>query len=129
MQGGEVQAQANGSTSSLQTVKLPQLYTATLPNQFTRPPAVEVTLPQLISPVDNAAISQNSSAIGCPSDPNKGFGYQIFLDWTNSSSPNGIDTYQLIVRNKRSRTPLLNIFVEGTEFTQTNCNSVVIEGT
>ena len=128
VQGGEVQAQANGSTSSLQTVKLPRLYTARPPNQFTRPPAVDVTLPQLISPVDNEAILQNSSAIGCPPDPDKGFGYQIFLDWTNSSSPNGIDTYQLIVRNKRSRIPLLNIFVEGTEFTQTNCNSVVIDG-
>lgn len=93
------------------------------------PPAEEVIvrLPLLLTPVNKDAIEQNNPSIGCPLDRFSGYGHRIFFDWTDSSSPNGIRGYHLFVRNINATLPLIDTFVLESEYTDTSCNSFVID--
>ena len=87
---------------------------------------VEVTTPVLLTPINNDTIQQNNPSIGCPIGPFSGFGFRIFYDWSDSSSPNGIMGYHLFVMNINAMFPLIDIFVLDSDFTFTSCNSFVV---
>jgi hypothetical protein len=61
------------------------------------PTSNRVSTPILISPDNNAIIIQNDPDIGCPYDPDSGYGYRIFFDWTDSDSLFGIKQYSIFV--------------------------------
>lgn len=86
-----------------------------------------VSVPTLITPINNVVIQQNNPDSGCPSDPIRGFGYTILFDWTNSSSRYGIAGYYLFVKNKTASLPIVDTFVTTSEFTKTNCGGGVID--
>ena len=88
---------------------------------------VNVAAPVLLTPVNNEAIPQNNPNIGCPFVPFRGYGHEIHFDWTDSDSPNGISGYHLFVMNINGVIPLIEMFVEDSEFTLTGCNDFVID--
>jgi len=88
---------------------------------------VNVTTPDLLTPVNNDAVPQNNPNIDCPFNPFRGYGYEIFFDWTDSDSPNGISGYRLLVMNLNALIPLIDMFVEDSELTFTSCNSFLID--
>lgn len=88
---------------------------------------VNVAAPVLLTPVNNDAIPQNNPNIGCPFVPFRGYGHEILFDWTDSGSPNGIKGYHLFVMNINAVIPLIDMFVEDSEFTFTGCNDFVID--
>ena len=77
--------------------------------------------------MNNAVIRQNDSTISCTFHPLTGHGYRLRFDWTDASSPSGIEGYELIVRKARSLAPLIDTFVTDSEFTRTACNLVVLD--
>ncbi len=86
-----------------------------------------VSVPTLITPINNVAITQNDPNIGCPPHPTRGFGSRIFFDWTDSSSPNGIAGYHIFAKHQNAQFPIVDTFVTASEFTTTRCNSFVID--
>lgn len=90
------------------------------------PPLDFVSVPELISPINNAIIEQNNPDTGCPFDPDRGFGYKIFYDWTDSTSPNGVETYGLNFIND-SKTSISRS-TTSSEHTEIQCNTFVGEG-
>jgi len=86
-----------------------------------------VSTPELLIPIESLVITQNNPNIGCPPDPDRGFGYSIFFDWTDSNSPNGIKGYHLFATNINAMFPIIDIFVLDSNFTETSCNSFVID--
>ncbi|MDA2930597.1 DUF11 domain-containing protein, partial [Acidobacteria bacterium AH-259-O06] len=121
------QVQQTGSGYALRTVELLELYRDQPSNPVSKPPPPELPPPELITPIENAVIPQNDPNIDCPFDPTRGSGYQIFLDWTDSSAPSGIDGYELLVKNANSPELLVETFVKSSQFTRTNCNLAVID--
>jgi len=91
------------------------------------PPVANVTIPILLTPINDEIIQQNNPNIGCPFDPTRGFGWRIFFDWTDTSSPNGIKGYHLFATNINAMFPIIDIFVPDSNFTETSCNSFVID--
>lgn len=85
------------------------------------------TTPILLEPINNQGIEQNNPDIGCPFLENFGFGSQIFFDWTDSESPNGIAGYEIFVIGGNAVFPIVDTFVTESEFTRTSCNSFVID--
>ena len=81
----------------------------------------------LLTPINNEIIQQNNPNIGCPFDPTSGFGFRISYDWTDASSPNGINGYHLFVKSMTAMFPLIDIFVLDSNFTDTSCNTFVID--
>jgi len=90
------------------------------------PPLDFVSVPELISPINNAIIEQNNPDTGCPFDPDRGFGYKIFYDWTDSTSPNGIEIYALNFINDLKTS--INRITTSSEFTEIQCNTFIGEG-
>lgn len=86
-----------------------------------------VTTPTLIEPIENQIIQQNNPDIGCPFLNNRGFGFEIFFDWSDSESSNGISGYQLFVMGSNATIPLIDTFVTESEFTDLGCNGFVID--
>jgi len=86
-----------------------------------------VFTPILITPINNEIIIQNNPDTGCPSDTPVGSGYSIFFDWTDSSSPNGISGYQLVVKRKSAPLLLIDTFVTVSEFDFLACSSFVTD--
>lgn len=89
--------------------------------------AVNVTTPLLLTPINNDAVQQNNSSIGCPLDPFRGYGLRIFFDWTDSDSPNGIKGYHIFVMRTGATLPIIDTFVSESEYTDTSCNAFVID--
>jgi hypothetical protein len=90
------------------------------------PTSNRVTTPILITPEINAVIIQNDSNIGCPYDPDQGYGYRIFFDWTDSSSPFGIKRYGIFVSGKDISTQtLLTESLTKSEFEFIACNQFI----
>jgi len=87
----------------------------------------DITTPILIEPIDNQAIKQNNPDIGCPFSENFGFGHEIFFDWTDSESPNGIVGYEIFAIGGNAIFPIIHTFATESEFTDTSCNSFVID--
>jgi hypothetical protein len=85
------------------------------------------TKPELITPINTVSIIQNDSTSGCPLDPTKGYGYEIFFDWTDSDSPNGISGYRLHVQHKDSQYPIVDTFVTTSDYTYTSCNGFITD--
>jgi len=83
--------------------------------------------PILIEPINNQAVKQNDPNIGCTFSPNRGFGFEIFFDWTDSESSNGISGYHLFVIGPNATIPLIDAFVNESEFTFTSCNTFIID--
>ena len=90
------------------------------------PPPANVTTPILLTPINDAIIQQDNPNIGCPFDPTFGFGYRIFFDWTDASSPNGINGYYLFVKKMTATIPIVDLFVLDSNYTHTSCNSYII---
>lgn len=90
-------------------------------------PAITVTTPSLLAPVNEELIQQNNPNIECNFDPLRGYGHEIFFDWEDSDSPNGIKGYRLIVKNSGSTIPVIDEFVPDSEYTDTRCNSFVMD--
>jgi len=90
------------------------------------PPLDFVSVPELISPINNAIIEQNNPDTGCPFDPDRGFGYRIFYDWTDSTSPNGIKSYVISFNNEFGN--LVSTTTTPSEFTDIQCNTFIGEG-
>ena len=86
-----------------------------------------VTVPTLITPINNVAIKQNNPDSGCPPDPTLGFGLIILFDWTNSNSRYGIAGYHLFAKGKNASLPIVDTFVATSELTWTNCGGFVID--
>ena len=78
-------------------------------------------------PINNAVVQQNDPATGCSLNPTSGYGSRIFFDWTDSTSPNGIQGYQLYFINSRATIPRIDTFVAKSEFIEIECNSFVID--
>jgi len=95
------------------------------------PPPEIVSTPDLLTPIDNTVIEQNNANIGCPNDPTSGFGFEIFFDWTDSSSPNGIIGYHILAQSAittlEGEIEPIVAFVETSEFTEVNCNAFVAD--
>lgn len=89
--------------------------------------AALVSVPTLLTPIDNAVIQQNVAASGCPANPTRGFGLRIAFDWTDASSTNGILRYQLTVTPAGAASPTTDTYVDKSEFTYISCNSFVID--
>ena len=85
-------------------------------------------IPELLSPVDNAVIQQNDPTSGCSLNPSRGYGLQIFFDWTDSSSANGVVGYELFVKKDTATLPIVSTLVGSSEFAHTSCNSFVTDG-
>lgn len=85
-----------------------------------------VSAPELLTLINNGIITQNNPNIGCPPDPNGGFGFSIFFDWTDSISPNGISGYHLHVE-KSEALILIDTFVINSEFEFLSCNDFVTD--
>ena len=85
------------------------------------------TTPTLISPINNATISQNDPTIGCPSHPTRGFGYLVKFDWTDATSPHGIAGYEIFAKARTAQFPIVDTFVVPSEFTRASCNVFVID--
>lgn len=100
-------------------------------DSFTEDPppeqAVNVTIPVLLTPINHDVIEQNNPSIGCPLDPVRGYGHRIIFDWTDSDSPNGIKGYHIFVMRTGATLPIINTFVPNSEYTDTSCNSFVID--
>jgi hypothetical protein len=93
------------------------------------PPTDLVSAPELISPINNAIIEQNNPDTGCPFDPDRGYGYRIFYDWTDSTSPNGIKEYFLRIEKRRNGfTSETRKFTTSSEYTDIQCNDFRDEG-
>lgn len=90
-------------------------------------PQPTVTRPSLLTPINNETIEQNNPNIGCPFSPTAGYGHEIFFDWTDSSSPNGIKGYHLFVKNLNAINPVFSGFVLDSDFTLTSCNAFVVD--
>ena len=90
-------------------------------------PDANVSAPVLLTPVDNVMVAQNNPSIGCPFHPFRGYGYRAYFDWTDSDSPNGIRGCHLYVIQINGIFPLIDIFVEESEYTDTKCNTFVID--
>jgi len=88
------------------------------------PPSDTLTL---IEPINNQVIQQNNPDIGCPFLENRGFGFEVFFDWTDSSSPNGISGYFLTFGSTGATIPPTPIFVVESEFSDLACNGFVID--
>lgn len=86
-----------------------------------------VTTPNLLTPINNAIVQQNNPDIGCPFNPTFGFGLSIFFDWTDASSPNGINGYHLFVKQVDAIFPTIDMFVLESNFTHISCNTFVID--
>lgn len=86
------------------------------------PPANDLTL---LVPIDGALIRQNDPDIGCQPHPHRGYGFRIRFDWTDGSGDVG--GYHLYVHKRGAEFPMLNTYVDRSEFTGTWCNSFVID--
>jgi len=90
------------------------------------PPLDFVSIPKPISPMNNAIIVQNDPSTGCPFDPVRGYGYKISFDWSDSTSPNGIEKYALtFIRDDKTN---ISRSAADSEFTEIQCNTFVEEG-
>lgn len=96
---------------------------------YTPPPPPVVSSPELLTPINHEIITQNNPNIGCPPDPDVGFGFSILFDWTDSISPNGISGYYLSARRTRGhewqKAPLIETFVTNSEFEFVQCNRFI----
>ena len=90
-------------------------------------PDANVTAPILLNPIQNEIILQNNPDIGCPFEPFRGFGFRVFYDWSDSESPNGIRGYHLFVIQSNGEFPIIDRFVQESEFTNTSCNAFIID--
>ncbi len=90
-------------------------------------PAPTVTTPILLTPINNDIIQQNNPNIGCPFDQTRGFGFRLFFDWTDATSPNGIRGYHLFAMRIGAIFPIIDTFVQDSNFTELSCNSFVID--
>ncbi|HZT28326.1 MAG TPA: hypothetical protein VFA33_00475 [Bryobacteraceae bacterium] len=86
-----------------------------------------VSVPTLLAPVNNAVVQQNDPATGCSANPAKGYGWGILFDWTDSTSSNGIQRYEIYVIHSGAPGPGIDTFVTKSEFSQVSCNSFVID--
>ncbi len=76
---------------------------------------------RLISPKQNARVQQNNPFIGCPYDPARGYGNQIYFDWTPASDQDGIDHYDLLVKNTRAQYPMISTSTTATDYLCRDC--------
>ena len=70
---------------------------------------------------------QNNPGIGCPTHPSRGSGLQIYFNWTDAASDNGIEGYQIFVKNVNASIPLIDAFVPVSELTYRTCNAFVAD--
>ncbi len=82
------------------------------------------TVPRLLEPM-GTAIKQNDPSSGCPEAGNRGQGFVIHFDWTDSESSEGIAGYQIWVMHKGSLYPLVDWEVGESEVTYQGCGFVI----
>jgi hypothetical protein len=78
------------------------------------------------------AIAQNDPATGCTLLPGpnatRGRGFRIAFDWADVESPAGISGYRIVATRVGAGLPVVDRFVEGSQFTLVSCNSFVEQG-
>lgn len=90
-------------------------------------PVSLVSVPTLLMPINNAVVKQSDPASGCSANPTRGYGWRILFDWTDSTSPNGIQGYQLYVIDSGAAIPGIDTYVAKSESNEIACNSFVID--
>lgn len=73
--------------------------------------------PFLLTLVGNAAMPQDDPGIGCAANPERGYGFRIFFDWTDSSSVVGIAGYEIFAKRDTSFGFIVNTFTPNSGFT------------
>jgi hypothetical protein len=81
----------------------------------------------LVSPTNNAMISQNNPAIGCSTSTatTYGLGFQVQFNWMTPSLPNGIASYEIHADRSGAPLPMVDAVVSSPNFTFTSCNAFV----
>jgi len=82
------------------------------------------TVPGLLKPL-STAIEQNDPSSGCPDAGNRGQGFVIRFDWTDSEASEEIAGYQLWVMHRGSQFPLVDWEVGESEMIYLGCGFVV----
>ena len=125
--GGQFAYFVRASFDDETTSGISNFATVTTPARLTPPPA-----PVLLFPINNAAVAQNSAAIGCSLLPGpdalRGFGFQIVFDWSDVVAPAGVAGYRISARKVGAALPIVdNVLVTAATYTLTSCNSFVAD--
>ena len=80
--------------------------------------------PELLAPINNAAVVQNNPSIGCSLNPDRGYGFEIAFDWTDVAAA---VEYDLFAIHRGAPLPLVDTQVSGSDHTNTRCNSFVTD--
>ncbi len=82
--------------------------------------------PTLIEPEDSTTVKQNDPDSGCEFDPVRGYGFEIFFDWTGSEED--FLFYDVVVRNKNTQMNLFNDSVfDASELLFVDCNGFITD--
>ena len=80
--------------------------------------------PELLAPINNAAVVQNNPSIGCSLNPDRGYGFEIAFDWTDVAAA---VEYDLFATHRGAPLPLVDTQVSDSDHTDTRCGSFVID--
>jgi hypothetical protein len=81
-------------------------------------------LVSLIAPASGAKITQNDPTIGCPYDPESGYGFRLAFDWEDVP---GADKYFVRLQRTGSIYPVIHEAIGSSEIETTRCASFVID--
>jgi hypothetical protein len=83
--------------------------------------------PTLLTPENNATISQERPEPACGENAEYDFGYEIYFDWTDVAATHGVAGYHLFVRASGAKNPIVDEFIPSSEFTKLGCGSYIID--
>ena len=119
---------ASNATAGARTVLVTNPDTQQASSTFTVNAATpSVSVPTLVAPLNNGVVQQNDPASGCSLNATRGYGWRAVFDWTDASSPNGIQRYEIYAIHAGAAIAIIDTFVAKSEYVSVACDGYVAD--